>query len=102
MSLYRRKPGKPVEAVQWTQSAISDWNAGRGHPGVWRAEGGAYYVVTIHGQNTFIKPGDWILPEPDGKHYYPCAAEVFAGTYEEVANDPVADLADEMKARREK
>ena len=43
-----------------------------------------WYVVTIHGQETRIVDGDWIIPEPDGEHFYPCKPEVFETTYEAV------------------
>lgn len=46
-----------------------------------------WYVVTIHGQETKIVDGDWIIPEPDGVHFYPCKSDIFAATYEEVLND---------------
>lgn len=39
-------------------------------------------VITIHGQNTIVTPEDWILPEPDGIHFYPCKSDIFAKTYE--------------------
>lgn len=43
------------------------------------------YVVTIHGQRCYIEPGDWIVPEPDGIHYYPVKPAVFAARYEAVS-----------------
>ncbi len=42
------------------------------------------YVVTIHGQVTYIQPTDWVIAEPDGVHYYPCKANVFQASYEPV------------------
>lgn len=45
---------------------------------------GRWYVVTIHGQETDIVEGDWIIPEPDGIHFYPCKPDIFAATYEAV------------------
>jgi hypothetical protein len=41
-------------------------------------------VTTIHGQWTKVVDGDWILPEPDGEHFYPCKPEIFAATYEPI------------------
>lgn len=43
-----------------------------------------YGVTTIHGQWTKVVDGDWILPEPDGIHFYPCKDNIFKATYEEV------------------
>lgn len=42
------------------------------------------YVITIHRQRVFIEVGDWIIPEKDGVHYYPCKMDVFVATYEPV------------------
>ena len=43
----------------------------------------APHVHTIHdGHFTPIQPGDWIIPEPDGRHYYPCKPDIFEATYE--------------------
>lgn len=42
------------------------------------------YVITIHLQKCYIQPGDWIIPEPDGIHYYPVKPDIFAATYEAV------------------
>lgn len=43
-------------------------------------------VTTIHGQQTDIVEGDWVLPESDGEHFYPCKPDIFEATY-----DPVED-----------
>jgi hypothetical protein len=40
------------------------------------------YIVTIHGQKTFIECGDWIITEPDGVHHYPCKPDIFKDTYD--------------------
>lgn len=43
------------------------------------------WVETIHeGQRVEIKEGDFIIPEPDGIHYYPCKPDIFEKTYEKV------------------
>jgi hypothetical protein len=40
---------------------------------------------TLHShQSVKVEPGDWILPEPDGEHYYPVKDEVFRETYEKI------------------
>ena len=39
-------------------------------------------VTTIHGQETQVVEGDWIISEGDGIHFYPCKPEIFAQTYE--------------------
>lgn len=46
------------------------------------------HVHTIHaGQICAVEKGDWIIPEPDGLHFYPCKPDIFAATYE-----PVSDM----------
>ena len=42
------------------------------------------HVHTIHNsQVVVLEVGDWIIPEPDGKHFYPCKSDIFMETYEE-------------------
>lgn len=46
------------------------------------------HVHTIHGgQIVNLDVGDWIIPEPDGKHYYPVKPDIFAETYEIVGGE---------------
>jgi len=41
------------------------------------------HVHTIHaGQMVDLEVGDWIIPEPDGEHFYPCKPDIFEATYE--------------------
>jgi len=41
------------------------------------------HVHTIHAeQHVDLEFGDWIVPEPDGKHFYPVKPEIFQKTYE--------------------
>lgn len=48
----------------------------------------AAHVHTMHNNQTVIlESGDWVVPEPDGVHYYPIKPEVFADKYEPVASD---------------
>jgi hypothetical protein len=42
------------------------------------------YVVTIHGQRAHVQHGDWIIPEPDGIHFYPVKPDIFVATYEAI------------------
>lgn len=85
MPLYRRKPGNPVDARQWNLNdgdvfMMADW------PGVQFDHGaGRAYIETMHaGQRVFLEKGDWILPEPDGVHFYPCKPDIFAASYEAI------------------
>lgn len=88
MALYRRKP-TTIEAVQFhmpverptrpgpdaTVKGVHwyDWGSKQQHPS----------CITMHGR-VEVRDGDWILPEPDGVHYYPVAEGIFEATYEKV------------------
>lgn len=81
MGLYRKKP-VVIEAVQYTEygklvrgmcNSQSCYTAGTTAP----------HVHTIHeGQIALLAVGDFIIPEPDGKHFYPVKPDIFAATYE--------------------
>lgn len=45
-------------------------------------DGNKWYVITTHGQQTLIVPGDWIIPEPNGNGFYPCKPDIFEKTYD--------------------
>lgn len=43
------------------------------------------HVHTMHdGQPVLLKDGDWVVPEPDGVHYYPIDDVVIRANYEPV------------------
>jgi hypothetical protein len=43
------------------------------------------HVHTIHaGQLVNLELGDFVIPEPDGEHFYPCKPDIFEKTYEAV------------------
>ena len=83
MAQFRKKP-VIVDAVQYTEygrlvrdmcNSQSCYTSGNNEP----------HVHTIHdNQIVLLEVGDWILPEPDGIHFYPCKADIFAKTYEPV------------------
>ena len=83
---YRKKP-TVTEANQYVSygklvkgmcNSRSCYTAGNDKP----------HVHTIHNnQLVLLEPGDWIIPEPDGEHFYPCNPDVFWDTYEEVEDD---------------
>jgi hypothetical protein len=86
-SMFRRKPGKPVEAWQYTQQDVDTETAPHGMCNSMECheEHNFPHVHTMHaGQIVKLEVGDWILPEPDGKHFYPVKDEVFQDTYEKV------------------
>lgn len=82
---FRKKP-VVIEAVQFTGADVAGLCRCRlyGMPGREREllDRGPH-VHTIHGgQPVFVEPGDWILPEPDGRHFYPVQPAIFAAAYE--------------------
>jgi hypothetical protein len=87
---YRKKP-MVIEAVQFfvakhpwpkgVKPAVLQHNV-PGDRNYWPA--GSPICVTIHGQDTLVADGDWIIHEPDGAHYYPCKPDIFDATYEPV------------------
>lgn len=79
MALYRSKTPVVVEATQWLDPGD--------HPAV-RMAGGAdgkdhrRAVVTGQMGEIEVRPGDWIIRDPDGSGHYPCAPDVFVANYE--------------------
>lgn len=67
-----------IEASQFLHGATSPI-------GVRTREDGSCFVVTVHGQETEITSGDWIIledPPGDGTRAYPCKPDVFERKYE--------------------
>jgi len=90
MGKYRKKPVE-VEVTGQFFSDKKPWPEGvkerltrAGELGLERAAHRKYVVITIHGQETDIVDGDWIIQEPDAQHHYPCKPDIFEQTYEKV------------------
>lgn len=83
MPKYRKKP-VIIEAEQYTVygkliegmcNSNSCYSMGTTSP----------HVHTIHdNQIVVLEIGDWVIPEPDGIHFYPCKSDIFEQTYEVV------------------
>lgn len=83
MAKFRKKP-VIIEAEQYTKYGVlvqgmcnsrSCFSEGNNKP----------HVHTIHlNQMVNLEIGDWIVPEPDGKHFYPIKDDIFKKTYEPV------------------
>ena len=83
MAKFRKKP-VVIEAEQYTEygklvrgmcNSISCFTSGNTIP----------HVHTIHNnQIVILEVGDYIIPEPDGEHFYPCKPDIFKATYEAV------------------
>ena len=79
---YRIKPGKIVDVSQYTEygklvkgmcNSQHCYASGNTEP----------HVHTIHNnQIVNLEIGDFILPEPDGIHFYPVKPDIFNETYE--------------------
>lgn len=78
MSKFRKKP-IIIEAEQFfvDKSPLPF----RDH-GACKYNGEYWYVITAHGQKTEIVDGDWIIPERDGRGFYPCKPDIFESTYD--------------------
>lgn len=81
MARYRRKPGF-VDAEQFHWHGESPAALPRGVYSRVVAGVPHFYCVTIHGQETEVVDGDYIVLEPDGIHHYPCKPDIFEERYE--------------------
>jgi len=101
---FRKKP-VVIEAVQFLANGeatkpVRGMTLWRDDPeGVTPRDMSWGYVTTIHGQRAHVQHGDWILPEPDGIHFYPVRPDIFAATYE-AADSPSERPAEETVDRR--
>lgn len=80
---FRKRP-VVVEAICWNGQNLGSVQAfASGALGIGTVEGGALPLWVVKSSATCrVEQGDWIIREPDGSGYYPCAADVFAATYE--------------------
>jgi len=80
MNQYRKRP-VVVTASQWFKDGD--------HPDVYGFPGdglfGAAWIMTLEGPLR-VSPGDWIITGVKGEHY-PCKPDIFAATYEAVAEE---------------
>lgn len=83
MPKFRKKP-IVIEAEQYVEygklvkgmcNSTSCYASGNQEP----------HVHTIHeNQLVNLVEGDYVIPEPDGKHFYPCKSDIFEKTYERI------------------
>ncbi len=87
MAKYKSKP-RVIDAEQYNGPRKVDWD---GIPPTVRGvhwHRNAFdncqwpHVVTIQEQIVRIEPGEWIVDEGDGQHFYPISAEKFAEKYQ--------------------
>jgi hypothetical protein len=73
-----RKKDKEIDAEQFLSKPVRGLCLDTACPDV-------AHVHTIHdNQLCTVQHGDWIVPEPDGEHFYPVKNEIFESTYERV------------------
>lgn len=77
---------KPVVIEAWQYSATATIPRGVCHGLLYcDSDDARPHLHTMHdNQRVDLVDGDWIIPEPDGVHFYPCKPDVFAATYEPV------------------
>jgi hypothetical protein len=81
MAKFRKKL-KIIEAVQYTRRGKFETGMCTSYECISNTCSEPH-VHTIHNnQIVILELGDWIIPEPDGKHFYPCKPDIFAETYE--------------------
>lgn len=80
MAKFRKRP-VVIEAEQFLSDSAPLPFSNRGACCLDRQ---GWYVTTAHGQRTPIVHGDWIIPEPDNRGFYPCKPDIFDATYERV------------------
>lgn len=87
---YRKKP-VVVDAVQWFPGTSVRGVCGDDPKMICGCVivGGPSTVPHVHtthgGQAVLIEPGDWIIAEPNGVHFYPVKPDIFSATYEPAA-----------------
>ena len=84
MGMFQRKPTL-IEAEQYRKNGFRP--KGMCTSNICCEGGTMPHVHTIHDdQVVFLEDGDWILPEPDGEHFYPCKPDIFEDTYDRVGD----------------
>jgi hypothetical protein len=85
---FRRRPGSEIVAAQF----LVGQPIPKGVCFEWACDGPVNdhpHVHTIHdGQRVEIVFGDWVVAEPDGRHYYLIKADIFEATYEPAEPKP--------------
>lgn len=87
---FRKKP-VVIEAMHFTTdnddgtciNSITSWIACNGSPA--RNDKTNIYIMTLEGEMC-ASCGDWIIKGVKGE-FYPCKADIFEATYEEVKSD---------------
>ena len=84
MPRFRKKP-VVIEAEQFFRSTTSLVNNTKGVCQCDEGDMRGHVHTTHENQVVNLQNGDWIIPEPNGVNFYPCKPDIFAATYEPVA-----------------
>jgi hypothetical protein len=79
MRSYRKRP-IVVEAELFDPGCLDGWSTPVYKDNDWPT---GWAVDTLHGPVS-VAPGDYVVMEPDGKHAYPVAPDIFKATYDPV------------------
>lgn len=78
MARYKSKP-RFTEAEQFFKDKPLPFR----DKGAVMFDGENFYLETIHdGQKVILTDGDYVIPEPDGIHFYPCKPDIFEKNWE--------------------
>ncbi len=84
---YRKKP-IVIDAMQYTEYGKLVKGMCNSVECFTRGKNNQPHVHTIHdNQIVLLEVGDWVIPEFDGEHFYPCKPDIFEATYEKVVVD---------------
>lgn len=84
MDYYRRKP-TTVAAIQWTGDNLDAIRVVGAEASVFYEDGSLPILRLVVAKSSSIcdlRPGDWVLREPDGVGFSPCTAAIFEASYE--------------------
>lgn len=81
MPFFKSKP-RTIEAEQYRAGAAQQAR-GVCYVACLGSEWRPAHVHTAHNnQAVILEDGDWVVPEPDGIHFYPIKPDIFAKNYE--------------------
>ena len=83
---YRKKPVIIENPAQYTEYGVLVTGMCNSRSCFAEAGNTEPHVHTIHNnQIVILEIKDWIIPELDGIHFYPCKPDTFEQTYERVS-----------------
>lgn len=83
MPKFRKKP-VVIEAEQFFRSTNSLINNTKGVCQCREGDRRGHVHTAHENQVVNLQNGDWIVPEPDGEHFYPIKQDIFENSYDKV------------------